>query len=106
MRGEGLHGKLQGVLQCRENRARKPLFLSKQPTHYGNTGEIRSKAKNTAHKARDVAFPGYPAKRVSLPDQSKCFKKEPTAWENLALKVKVKHMSHNSAEAINSWEAL
>jgi len=79
----------------------KEATLPVQITHpLGNTGELRSKAKNTA------AIPGYPAVRVSLPDQMKRFKKEPTACENLALKVKVKRMSQNSAQAINSWEPL
>ena len=85
----------------------KEATLPVQTTHpLCNTGELRSKAKNTAHRARDMAIPGYPAIRASLPDQIKCLKKEPTTCENLALKVKVKHMSQNSAQAINSWEAL
>ena len=50
----------------------KEATLPVQITHpLGNTGELRSKAKNTA------AIPGYPAVRVSLPDQMKRFKKEP-----------------------------
>lgn len=78
----------------------KEATLPVQTTHpLCNTGELRSKAKNTAHRARDMAIPGYPAIRASLPDQIKCFKKEPTTCENLALKVKVKHMSQNSTEA-------